>query len=243
MSKMPLHDRASFWVALSLAPLAIGGVFVGVGVPLALSAHPPSDVLRNPWFLGGLVGIAVGVLMAWWSLTLHLAHRHAEVYQAESPRGGPRTTRAPKDPPTAIHPTDAAMAARAKRDAEVTDHLNGLIAEHLGDIPLREGERQIVFHILRAARQSLGDSPFLSMQPGNAATDIQFNGRRRDCTDPETGQQTETGEQMWYIQTNVRGTGVDGVLRSDETLGTLVKLHGAIQALREHVYDHYHPPI
>ena len=127
------------------------------------------------------------------------------------------------------------LAVPASDEDSIEVDLRRLIAKRLDEIPLRGYETRIITLILRDAIQSLENLPFVSMQPGNSATDVQFTGARRRCSDPSNG------EQMWHIPTKFKGLG-GGFILSDQTLETLDELHGRLMKLRQEVYDRYHPP-
>jgi hypothetical protein len=88
MPKSPLHERASFWVAFAGIPLVIGGICIAIGVD-QVGAKPKADLWQNAWFLGGVSGVALGILFAWWGLTLFVAHRHAENHWCPDPQAHP----------------------------------------------------------------------------------------------------------------------------------------------------------
>ena len=118
---------------------------------------------------------------------------------------------------------------------QIESDLRHRIAQRLADIPLRGCEIEIVILILRDAIRSLDDIPFIGMQPGNSATDVQFKGKRRQSSEG-------IGEQMWEMPTKFRAYCSDGAILSDQTLDTLIDLHDRIMALRRDVYNDYHPP-
>jgi hypothetical protein len=77
MPKLPLHDRAGFWLSFAAVPLVIGGIAAGAGVAQAV-ADPKSDVWSNWFFRSGAAAVVLGILLAWWALTLYVARHHAE---------------------------------------------------------------------------------------------------------------------------------------------------------------------
>jgi hypothetical protein len=97
---------------------------------------------------------------------------------------------------------------------QIASDLRNRISQRLADIPLRGCEVEIVVLILREAVRSLDELPFVSMQPGNSATDVQFSGNRRSSSEG-------IGEQMWHLPTKFKGLCEDGKIHSDQTLGTL----------------------
>jgi hypothetical protein len=124
---------------------------------------------------------------------------------------------------------------KTSENEQIESDLRHRIAQRLADIPLRGCEIEIIVLILRDAIRSLDEVPFIGMQPGNSAADVQFKGKRRQSSEG-------IGEQMWEMPTKFRAYCSDGAILSDQTLDTLIDLHDRIMALRREVYDDYHPP-
>jgi hypothetical protein len=83
MTRLPLHERALFWLGLGGALIVLGGIGVGIGTAVAAAAKPQD--WSNPPFIVGAVVVVVGLLCLWWALTLHIAHRHAEKHWCPDP--------------------------------------------------------------------------------------------------------------------------------------------------------------
>ncbi len=196
------------------------GVAIGVGfIVTALAGvwNEASLHLRQPWLTLVLIGVFL--------LVAGLAGR-AMRYLPQ-----PAGNSVEKPDPT-LKSTERNESDAGKIEAD----LLRLAKERLDDVPLRPYETQIVIHILRDAIQSLDQLPFNSMQPGNDATDVQFTGQRRRCSD------SEAGEQMWHLPTTFKGLGGGGIILSDQTFDTLTDLHRRLMKLRREVYDRYHQP-
>ena len=203
--------------------LALGadviGVAIGLGVIVAAIVglwNQASLHLGEPW----LAMILLGVFL----LAAGLAGRALRYLPSPpSHRGETPKSIVEKEPPQ-----------KSQEDVIEAD-LRHLVAERLHSIPLRPYETQIVVLILREAIQSLNNPPFISMQPGNEATDVQLSGKRRQSSDVN-------GEQMWHLPTKFKGAGGEGIIFSDQTLDTLTDLHKQVMSLRREVYDRYHKP-
>jgi hypothetical protein len=66
-------------------PLVIGGICTAIGADQENAKLKP-DLWQNAWFRGGVIAGVVGFLLAWWSLTLFVAHRHAESHWCPDPQ-------------------------------------------------------------------------------------------------------------------------------------------------------------
>ena len=74
-TKPPFYDSALIWFAAAGVLEVIGAVPVVpvIGQAIATSS---TDVWASNWFKGGVAIMCLGVLAAWWALTLFLAHSH-----------------------------------------------------------------------------------------------------------------------------------------------------------------------
>ncbi len=172
------------------------------------------------------------MLLALWALVLFLAHSHALQHVGVQSDDGLQPT-----PPVAVT-SGHQFGNTGDSNQDISDPYEAdllVLIEQL-EFPLRPCERQIVLRILRDAVQSLDNLPFLGIQPGNSAADVQPTGQRRKCS------AKDEGEQMWHLPTTYKGLCDGGIIRSDQTRETLDDLHDRLIALRREVYNRYHPP-
>ena len=66
------YDSAMFWLAFGTAAAVIGLALMTIGVTRSPAGD---DLLRSPWFDGGLVLLVVGGLMLLWALGLYARRR------------------------------------------------------------------------------------------------------------------------------------------------------------------------
>jgi hypothetical protein len=80
------YDSAMFWIAFGTAAAVIGLALMTIGVS---RSAPGDNLLRSPWFGGGLGLLVIGALLLLWALWLFLVHRRAEAKTKAT--GGPQS--------------------------------------------------------------------------------------------------------------------------------------------------------
>ena len=74
MRRVSRQDPPGFWVAVAGAVVAIGGIFVGIGVAEVVADHS-ARVWSNLWFVVGVAIVAVGALALLTAIVLFARHR------------------------------------------------------------------------------------------------------------------------------------------------------------------------
>lgn len=246
------YDSALFWLPFGAAAAVIGGIFTAIGANRVTAG---ASLLSDLSFDGGLALVVVGVVLLVWSLALFLAHRHIASHVSSGSGLHVTMDQHVRDVRMAANPVssgpeklrlDLAQNLEAVKDFyaeletvmgprpehKVTEEdavaitLLRLVAERLGDIPLRRSELLAVVHVLREAISNVDDSPFAH---DSESQDILPTGEVRD-------------DRLWQIQLTTAGAYAQGIIRSDGTYATLRDLYFKLNDLRKEVHRLYHPP-
>lgn len=78
--KPPFYDSAMFWLAVCGVLELIGGIPAAAVIAQAVG-NPRIDVFSSGWFLGGAGVMGLGIVAAWWALTLFVANFHFRRWQ------------------------------------------------------------------------------------------------------------------------------------------------------------------
>jgi len=81
--KPHFYDSAMFWLAVCAVTEVVGGIPVGA-VIVQVVGNPKIDVFSSGWFWGGAAVMGIGILAAWWALTLFVANFHVRRWQRGS---------------------------------------------------------------------------------------------------------------------------------------------------------------